>query len=102
RSPVAPAPAPSPSPARRVSFGTVPDFSYSGNGVRLDDVRAGTPAQLAGLRKGDIIIAVNETAVTDMRAYAQALKQLSPGDEIHVRYLRDGVEKTLTTQVTER
>ncbi len=49
--------------SRRVSFGTVPDFSYSGNGVRLDDVRAGTPAERAGLRKGDIIIAVNETAV---------------------------------------
>ncbi|MGB5180345.1 MAG: M20/M25/M40 family metallo-hydrolase [Gammaproteobacteria bacterium] len=94
--------APPPSATRRVSFGTVPDFSYSGNGVRLDDVRDGTPAERAGLREGDIIIAVNEIAVNDMRTYAQALKQLDPGDEIHVRYLRDGVENTLTTRVTER
>ena len=88
--------------SRRVSFGTVPDFTYSGNGVRLEDVRAGTPAQHAGLRKGDIIIAVNETAVTDMRTYSEALKQLDPGDAIRVRFLRDGVEKTMDTQVTER
>ena len=88
--------------SRRVSFGTVPDFTYGGNGVRLDDVRAGTPAERAGLRKGDIIIAVNETAVTDMRSYSEALKALDPGDEIRVHFLRDGVEKTLHTQVTER
>ncbi|MEN8206799.1 MAG: M20/M25/M40 family metallo-hydrolase [Pseudomonadota bacterium] len=88
--------------SRRVSFGTVPDFTYSGTGVRLDDVRAGTPAERAGLRKGDIILVVNETPVDDLRAYSEALKQLGPGDEIRVSFLRDGVEKTLNTQVTER
>jgi aminopeptidase N len=93
---------PARSSSRRVSFGSVPDFTYGGNGVRLDDVRANTPAERAGLRKGDIIIAVNETAVSDMRSYSEALKALDPGDEIRVRFLRDGVEMTLQTQVTER
>jgi hypothetical protein len=88
--------------SRRVSFGTVPDFTYSGAGVRLDEVRAGTPAQGAGLRTGDIIIAVNETPVDGMRTYSEVLKQLDPGDEIRVRFLRDGVEKTLITHVIER
>jgi len=87
---------------RRISFGTVPDFTYSGSGVRLEDVRAATPAERAGLRKGDIIIVVNEIPVDDLRAYSAALKQLEPGDDIDVRFLRDGVEKTLHTQVTER
>jgi aminopeptidase N len=90
------------SASRRVSFGTVPDFTYSGTGVRLDDVRADTPAERAGLRKGDIIIAVNAAPVDDLRAYSEALKTLDPGDEIRVSFLRDGVEKTLHTQVTER
>ena len=93
---------PARSSSRRVSFGSVPDFTYGGNGVRLDDVRANTPAERAGLRMGDIIIAVNETAVSDMRSYSEALKALDPGDEIRVRFLRDGVEMTLQTQVTER
>ena len=90
------------SSSRRVSFGTVPDFTYSGAGVRLDDVRAGTPAERAGLRQGDIIMVVNETPVGGLRTYSEALKQLGPGDEIRVSFLRNGVEKTLNTQVTER
>ena len=94
---------PSPqSSTRRVSFGTVPDFTYSGEGVRLDDVRSGTPAEQAGLRRGDIIIAVNASRVNGMRAYSEALQKLAPGDQIHVRFLRDGIEQTLSTRVTER
>jgi S1-C subfamily serine protease len=70
--------------------------------VRLDDVRTGTPADRAGLRSGDIIIVVNATPVDDLRAYSAALKKLGPGDDIHVRFLRDAVEQTVHTQVTER
>jgi hypothetical protein len=91
-----------PTVTRRVSFGTVPDFTYNGEGVRLDDVRTGTPAERAGLRTGDIIIAVNAEPVNGMRAYSGALKKLAPGDEIRVRYLRNGIERTLTARVTER
>jgi aminopeptidase N len=90
------------SSSRRVSFGTVPDFTYTGTGVRLDDVNAGTAAERAGLRRGDIITVVNDTPVNDLRGYSDALKKLDPGDEIRVHFLRDGIEKTLGTQVTER
>lgn len=90
------------SSSRRVSFGTVPDFSYTGEGVRLDDVRSGTPAARAGLLRGDIIIRVNEEPIDGMRGYSEALKKLAPGDEIRVRYLRDGAKKTATTQVIAR
>lgn len=87
---------------RKVSFGTVPDFTYSGGGVRLEDVRTGTPAASAGLRSGDIITAVNDTPVTGMRDYAQALRQLQPGDEIRVHFRRGANQQVVTTQVTER
>jgi acetylornithine deacetylase/succinyl-diaminopimelate desuccinylase-like protein len=88
--------------SRRISFGTVPDFTYSGTGVRLDDISAGTPAERAGLRKGDIITVVNEIPVNDLRSYSEALKKLDPGDAIRVNFLRDGIEMTLSTHVTER
>jgi hypothetical protein len=91
-----------PASARRVSFGTVPDFGYTGEGVRLEGVREGAPAEKAGLREGDIITVVNDEPVNGMRAYSQALKKLAPGDEIRVRFVRDGVEKTLSTRVTTR
>ena len=87
---------------RRVSLGTVPDFAFSGPGVRLEDVRAGSPAAQAGLQAGDVIIAVNQGAVDDMRDYAAALKRLQPGDEIRVRFRRAGAEQTVTTRVVER
>ena len=87
---------------RRVSLGTVPDFTWSGHGVRLDAVRPDTPAERAGLKKGDIILRVNGTPVGDMRQYAGALKQLSPGDEIRVDFSRDGTEQHLLTHVTNR
>ncbi len=87
---------------RRVSLGTVPDFGFSGPGVRLEDVRAGSPAAQAGLQAGDVIIAVNEGAVGDMRDYAAALNGLRPGDAIRVRFRRAGAEQTVTTRVVER
>ena len=87
---------------RRVSLGTVPDFTWSGDGVRLDDVRPGTPAERAGLKEGDIILRVNGSPVGDMRQYAGALKQLSPGDEIRVDFSRGGTEQHIITHVTER
>ena len=87
---------------RRVSLGTVPDFGFSGPGVRLEDVRADSPAALAGLQSGDVIIGVNEGAVDDMRDYAAALKRLRPGDQIRVRIIRAGAEQTVTARVVER
>jgi aminopeptidase N len=87
---------------RRVSLGTVPDFGFDGPGVRLDDVRAGSPAAQAGLQGGDVIIAVDDGAVADMRDYAAALKRLRPGDEIRVRFRRAGEEQTVTARVVER
>jgi S1-C subfamily serine protease len=88
--------------ARRVSLGTVPDYAYSGDGVRITDVQAETPAAQAGLRQEDIIVAVNDQPVHNLRDYAQALRALSPGDEIRIRFRRDGNEQTVTTRVVQR
>jgi Zn-dependent M28 family amino/carboxypeptidase len=89
-------------PARRVSLGTVPDYAYDGDGVRITGVQADTPAAQAGLREEDIIVAVNDQPVHNLRDYAQVLRGLSPGDEIRVRFRRAGNEQTVTTRVTDR
>ena len=68
----------------------------------IDDIRAGTPAEQAGLRKGDVILAINETAVMDLRDYARILKTLQPGETIRIRFRRDGREQNVTTQVMVR
>jgi hypothetical protein len=89
-------------PSRRVSLGTTPDYTWSGAGVRLDSVRAGTPAAQAGLQTGDLIVAVNGMPVDNLREFAQALKQLEPGEEIAIRYLRNGEQQHTTARVMVR
>ncbi len=95
-------PASAPPDKRRVSLGTVPDFAFSGEGVRIDGVRPGSPAAQAGLQPGDVIIMVNEFPVGDMRDYAAVLRQLNPGDEVRVRFRRGDVEGAVNTNVVER
>jgi aminopeptidase N len=88
--------------ARRAALGTVPDFAYSGEGVRLSGVNPGSPAEQAGLRGGDILIAVNGQAVDTLREYADILRGLDPGDAVEIEYLREGELRTTKTNVVER
>jgi S1-C subfamily serine protease len=94
--------APEDAPPRRVSLGTTPDYTWIGAGVRLDGVRAGSPAAQAGLQPGDIIVELNGRPINGLRDYAKVLKQLQPGAEIGIRYLRNGKDNRTTTRVTAR
>jgi hypothetical protein len=87
---------------RKVSFGTVPDFAFQGEGVKLDSTVRDSPAALAGLVGGDILIRLNETDIADLRAFSQFLKTLEPGDEVEVKAIRDGQEITMKLAVTKR
>jgi hypothetical protein len=87
---------------RRVVLGTVPDFAYTGQGVRLDGVTTGTPAAKAGLKEGDIIVRIGDTVIEDLQAYSDVLKSLQAGDEITIVFLRDNVEHSVTTKVIGR
>jgi hypothetical protein len=102
-------PAAQPTPAtetppggRRVSLGTLPEFSFPGPGVRVADVLAGTPAERAGLRPGDLILAIDDDEIADVRAYAQALRQRAPGETIRIRLRRDGEELELQATLVPR
>jgi aminopeptidase N len=87
---------------RRVSLGTQPDYGWGGKGVRLDGVRAGTPAAQAGLQPGDIIVKLNGAPVENLRGYGALLRQLQPGETVDIRYLRDGGEHRTTARVNAR
>ncbi|HUI68019.1 MAG TPA: M20/M25/M40 family metallo-hydrolase [Nitrospirota bacterium] len=89
----------SPKSERKVSLGTVPDFAYQGKGFRLSGVAPGSPAEAAGLREGDIIVAINGREVAGLKGFSDILKSLNPGDRISVTFLRDGRERTAETAV---
>jgi aminopeptidase N len=87
---------------RRVSFGSIPDFNYTGDGVRVSGVIPESPAAQAGLKEGDLLVEFAGIAVDDLRSFSGILKGLSPGDEVDVVYLRDGERHTATVTVVER
>ncbi|MHC4183370.1 MAG: M20/M25/M40 family metallo-hydrolase [Planctomycetota bacterium] len=86
---------------RRVVLGTVPDFAYTGQGVRLDGVTPDTPAARVGLQEGDIVVR-GETVIEDLQTYSDVLKTLQADDEITIVFMRDNVEHSVTTKVVER
>jgi membrane-associated protease RseP (regulator of RpoE activity) len=87
---------------RRVSLGIVPDYAASGDGVRIAEVRAGTPAAEAGLRAGDILTALNAAPLHNLRDYTRVLQELAPGDAVEIRYTRDAIEHRVTARVMQR
>ncbi len=72
----------------RATLGIMPDYTYSGSGVRADAVTEGRPAFKAGLKAGDVIIKVGETDVNSMETYMQALNKFNKGDKTKVKYKR--------------
>lgn len=87
-----------PATSRKVSLGSIPDFTFNGDGYRLDGVTPDSPAANAGLLKGDIIIKLNDFEIHGLRDISKALKTMLPGQTISISYQRLG--KTLTTQAT--
>lgn len=98
----APATPPAKEGSRKVSLGTVPDFAYAGEGVRVGEVTAGSPAEKAGLKAGDVIAAVNGEKVSDLKGFSAILKKLSPGSSVDVEYLRGAERNTVEVKVVER
>lgn len=77
----------------KVVLGIIPDFaSQSGNGLGVSGVRAGGPAQLGGIKKGDIITGINGEKVADIYEYMHRLKSVEPGQTAIVDILR-GTDK---------
>jgi len=80
-----------------VTMGVMPDYTYSGTGLRADGVSEGKPAQKAGLKAGDIILQIGDYKITSMETYMQTLGKFKKGDKTKVIYKRgnDTLETTV-------
>jgi hypothetical protein len=83
---------------RRVSVGTVPDFAFQGQGVRVDSVVPGSPAAAAGIEAGDVLVSLAGQPIANLQGYTDLLKSLSPGDTVPAVIQRDG--KSIDLEVT--
>ncbi|MBT8236110.1 MAG: M28 family peptidase [Bacteroidia bacterium] len=77
-------------PRFKVGLGVIPDYLYDGKGMRIDGISEDKPAQKAGLQKGDIVIQLGDSLVTDMMSYMRALSSFEEGQSTEVVVTRDG------------
>lgn len=71
-------------------------------GVYVTDVQAGSPAEAADLRIGDIILAADGSAVTDMDALNTQLYTHAPGDSMTFSVYRNGRQGEVTVTLEEK
>ncbi|UYQ92759.1 M20/M25/M40 family metallo-hydrolase [Chitinophaga horti] len=82
------------SPRFSVTLGIMPDYTFSGGGVRADGVSEGKPAKKAGLQAGDVIVQLGNSKIADLEAYMAALATFKAGDKTTVKVKRGATEKT--------
>jgi predicted metalloprotease with PDZ domain len=70
--------------------------------VRILNVIDGSPADRAGLHKGDVIVALDGTRFEDVEDLTEGIAALSPGDKAALRIERDGKERRLFVVLGER
>ena len=83
-------------------LGTIPDMSDNPGGVRLLGVRAGSPAEVAGLRGDDIITRIGDMEIPDLQAMTDALRSHQPGDSVQIVIRRGTTSTTVTARLGTR
>ena len=79
-------------PRFKVGLGVIPDYLFDGKGMRIDGVSEDKPAQKAGLKKGDIVIKLGDSLVTNMMSYMRALSVFEEGSSTKVVVKRGNEE----------
>jgi len=79
-----------PPPARRAMLGVNLGDSEQGGGVRVNGVSPGGPAEAAGVKAGDVIVAIQAKPVTTGRELVRVMEAIEPGDKVALELRRDG------------
>jgi Do/DeqQ family serine protease len=70
-------------------------------GVLINSVSLGSPAERAGLRRGDVIVAVNGDKLNDPNALRNRIAGTAPGTEVTLTIVRDGKEQQVRARLAE-
>ena len=75
---------------------------HSGAGYRLDGVVPDSPAEKAGLRKGDVIVEIDGQRIAGIRDVSKILRALKPGQKVGITYTRDSTEHHTEARLSRR
>ena len=79
----------------RVYLGTIPNYADSNDGLLIDGVREGSPAEKAGLKAGDRVVKIGTHDIKNVYDYTYALGEMKAGEEYVVEVLRGSDRLTL-------
>jgi serine protease Do len=71
-------------------------------GVLIEDVRAGSPAERAGLRRYDVVAAVDGRGVQDSAALIRTIASREPGTRVALQVVREGRPQAVEVELVER
>ena len=72
------------------------------SGARVGRVTGGTPAAKAGLRAGDLIVAVGGKPIGSLNELRSAINNRKPGDKVSLTYRRNGENHTVNVTLASR
>lgn len=72
----------------KVSLGIMPDYTFDGDGVRVDAVIDNRPAQKAGIQTGDVLYKLGDHSFHDVQTYMDALNKFDKGQATKVKLKR--------------
>ncbi|WP_215238077.1 M28 family peptidase [Dyadobacter helix] len=82
----------------KVTLGVMPDYTFSGKGLRVDGVSQGRPAAVAGIQTGDIIIKLAGKDIGTIYDYMEVLGAHEKGEVVEAQYVRKGQKQTVTVR----
>ncbi len=82
--------------------GSASDGSSTRAGAEITSVGAGTPAEKAGIRKGDVIVAVNGDPVDSAESLVGYIREQSVGSTVKLTVLRGGARQELQATLVAR
>jgi serine protease Do len=75
-------------------------FNLSGtNGILIAEVTKDSPAEKAGLERGDVITKINDKPAKDISSFRNYVAAQQPGSEAELTIIRNGKEKTITVTI---
>ena len=83
-------------------FGGLVDIAFDRSGVRFSEVLSGSPAQLAGLRPGDILVRFEGVPIRSNYEFTRELRTRRPGNQVKIVVIRDQIKRELLVRLARR
>ena len=83
-------------------FGGLVDIAFDRSGVRFSEVLSGSPAQLAGLRPGDILVRFEGVPIRSNYEFTRELRTRRLGNQVKIVVIRDQIKRELLVRLARR